>query len=249
MPNTADAQQILDLLLAHRSVRRFRPDAVPDEDVRRAVEAGQMASTSSNVQGYCLIRVQDPIARERLAEIAGPQRKVVDSGAFFVVCGDTHRHRLIHERAGTPYRGRLEAFLVSVIDASLFAQNLCVAFEAMGYGICYVGGIRNDLREVDRTLRLPEGVYPLFGLCVGVPAEDPIPRPRLPLPAVLFDDRYPDAESLLAEIERYDAEHARYLEARGSKPRPWTELMAGKYAEAQRVDVGPYYRSKGADLS
>ena len=74
---------------------------------------------------------------------------------------------------------RLEAFLVAVVDASLFAQNLCIAFESLGYGICYIGGLRNRLDEVDGLLELPHGVYPLYGLCVGRPAEDPVPRGHL----------------------------------------------------------------------
>ncbi|MCP3903492.1 MAG: hypothetical protein GY715_07625, partial [Planctomycetes bacterium] len=50
----------LDLMLDHRSIRRYTADPVPDADIRRAVEAGQAASTSSAVQAYCLIRINDP---------------------------------------------------------------------------------------------------------------------------------------------------------------------------------------------
>ena len=107
-----------------------------DEHVRAAVEAGQAASTSSAVQSYCLIQVADAGAREKLIELTGGQEKVAACGGFFVVCGDTRRHRLLTERAGKPYDARLEAFLLAVIDATLFEQNLVLAFESLGYGIC-----------------------------------------------------------------------------------------------------------------
>lgn len=239
----------IETLLGHRSIRTFKTDPVPEADIRRAVAAGQMASTSSNVQAYCCLRVTDAAARAEIAELAGPQQKIVDCGAFFVVCGDSRRHRLIAQRHGQAYDAKLEGFLVATIDAALFAQNMCVAFEAMGYGICYIGGIRNDLPRLDRTLRLPEGVYPLFGLCVGVPDEAPLPRPRLPIDAVLFDDRYPADDEMLARVIEYDQTHRGYTQARGSAPKAWSDLMNGKYAAAQRVAVAAYYEGKGATLA
>jgi len=199
----SDPRSALETMLAHRSIRRFTNQPIPEEDIRRAFEAGQMASTSSNVQAYCAIRVNTPMIRESLAELAGPQQKVVDCGAF----------------------------------------------EAMGYGICYIGGLRNDLPQVDRLLNLPEGVYPLFGLCVGLPDEDPIPRPRVATGGVLFENTYPNDQRILEHIADYDALYEQYMHERSGRAASWSEMMASKYTNASRIDVGPYYRSKGADLS
>ena len=123
---------IIKLMKNHRSIRKYAPEPVRPEDIRRAVEAGQAASTSSAVQAYCLIRVTDASRRRRLVELTGGQDKVAACGSFFVVCGDSRRHRLLARRAGEAYDARLEAFLVAVIDAALFAQNLVLAFESMG---------------------------------------------------------------------------------------------------------------------
>lgn len=240
--------QTIDLLLSHRSIRRFTGDPIPDEHVHLAVRAGQMASTSSAVQAYACIRVRDPHKRREIADLSGPQEKVAVAPEFFVICGDTTRHRLLCERAGEPFEQRCEGFLISVIDATLFAQNMVIAFESMGYGVCYVGGIRNDLPRVASVLDLPRGAYPLFGLCVGKPAESPDARPRLPQSAVLFDDGYPDADTLLASIDDYDEAYRHYLADRGAEPRGWSESMIVKMAHARRVDVGPFYRSQGANL-
>ncbi|MGP1273473.1 MAG: NADPH-dependent oxidoreductase [Phycisphaerales bacterium] len=250
MPHTQDsARTVLDLLMAHRSIRRFAPDPVPDEDLRTAVAAGQMASTSSAVQAYCAIRVRDEQTRDRVADLCGPQEKVAQSGAFLVICGDTRRHRLAAVRDGNAYDQRLESFLVAAIDASLFAEKTVIALEAMGYGICYIGGLRNHIDEVDRLLELPEGVYPLFGLCVGIPAESPGARPRLPVEAVLFEERYPADEAVLDHLDSYDAAYIEYLRERGvADPVPWSVQRAGAYTEPKRPHLGPYYTKKGADL-
>ncbi|MEO0650420.1 MAG: nitroreductase family protein, partial [Planctomycetota bacterium] len=56
----------LDLLGAHRSIRAFAPDPVPDEHLRLAIERGQCAATSSHIQAYSLIEVTDPAEREAL---------------------------------------------------------------------------------------------------------------------------------------------------------------------------------------
>jgi FMN reductase (NADPH) len=236
-------------MLAHRSIRRFKDDPVPEADIAEAVRAGQAAATSSAVQAYSAIRVRDAGTRAEISEIAGPQEKVVRCGAFFVVCGDTRRHRLLCERAGVGYADTFENFLVSVIDASLFAQNATLAFESMGYGTCYIGGVRNDLGAVRRVLGLPTGVYPLFGLCVGLADERPGARPRLEHDAVLFDDAYPDDDTLLDGVGRYDAVYGAYLAERGAQVRGWSEAMVDKHAKPTRADAGGFYASQGAVLA
>ena len=156
---------------------------------------------------------------------------------------------LLRTHRDTHARAKLEAFLVAVIDASLFAQNACVAFESMGYGICYIGGLRNDLNRVDELLQLPRGVYPLYGLCVGIPDEDPMPRPRVDIDGVLFENGYPSDDEVMRHIGSYDEVYERYMHERSGKQATWSAMMASKYTKASRVDVGPYYRAKGADVS
>ena len=240
--------ETLALLHRHRSIRRFTEETVTDDELAHAVSAAQMASTSHAVQAYCVIRVTDMAKRRRLVELTSNQAKVAACGAFLMICGDTRRHRLVASRMGLPHRTALEAFLVATIDASLFAQNLAVAFESMGLGVCYVGALRNKLGEVDEMFGMPEGVYPLFGLCVGRPAEGPAARPRLPLDAVLFDDRYPDDETMLAAIDRYDVHYVEFLRERGADLTPWSTRMATMHAHPEREDLARYYQSKGARL-
>jgi hypothetical protein len=166
-----------------------------------------------------------------------------------VICGDVRRHRLVAERDGQAFEQSLETFLVATIDATLFAQNLSLAFESVGLGICYIGGIRNRLHEVDALLELPLGVFPLYGICVGTPERRPSRKPRLPLEAVLYDNAYPDDESALALIDEYDKTMAEYYEGRGVSGRAWSPTVARRFTTRKRPNLAGFYESKGAKLA
>jgi len=244
----SEADPVLAAMRRHRSIRDFRPAPVPEADTERAVEAAQCAATSSWIQAYHLLQVTDPEERAELARLAGDQRQVTGAGAFFIVSGDTRRHRLLAQREGAPYAHSTELFLLATVDASLFAQNLTLAFESLGYGTCYIGGIRNQLAEVDRLLELPEGVYPLFGLCVGLPASDPGERPRLPARAVWSQGRYPSDEQVLDSADAFDVEAAAYYEDRGAPGRNWSGGVWRKFRRPLRPDLREVYDSKGASF-
>lgn len=241
--------ETMNLLRQHRSIREYTDDPLPERELHAAIACAQQAATSSNIQSYCLIRVTDPDKRARLIELTGGQAKVAACAAFFMVCGDQRKLRLACEREGKVYRQRLEGFLLAAIDATLFAQNLVVAFESLGYGTCYIGGLRNQLPDVDAMMALPAGVLPLYGLCVGRPAEDPDVKPRLPMEAVCFEDAYPSDDVMNRHLDDYDATMRSYYEERTGKARTWSGLIARKFAEPLRENLAAYYTSKDADLS
>jgi len=240
---------LIEQMKQHRSVRQYDSTPPKQEDIGCAIEAGQAASTSSAIQAYSVIHVRDTAHKNRLVELTGGQSYVGKCGAFFAICGDVRRLQLACEKHGGQMNAKLEGFLLAVIDASLFAQNMALALESMGYGICFIGGLRNNLPEVDKLLKLPSGVYPLYGLCVGVSEQAPTPRPRLDASAVFFDDAYPSDQAMLKMIEEYDERYEKYLRQRGANPKGWSKVMAGKFAEPFRPELAAYYLSKGADLS
>jgi nitroreductase len=241
---------LLQTMALHRSVRAFLPDPVPEQHIHEAVTAARQAATSSWIQAYSLLQITDPETRATLVELTGGQGQVAAAGAFFAVCADSRRHRLVAERLGKPYEGNLETFLVAVVDASLFAQNLVLAFESMGYGTCYIGGLRTRLPDVDQLLEIPHGVWPLFGLCVGVPdpAEPTHVRPRLPVEAVWMKDRYLDDAAMHRLIDAHDIDAEAHYAARGLAGRNWTGGLWRKFAKPVREHLHHYYTSKGASL-
>lgn len=75
---------------------------------------------------------------------------------------------------------------------ALVSENVALAAEDMGYGIVYLGSLRNDVARVKEILDLPEYAFPLFGMAVGEPADDEngAPKPRLPFEHVFHKNAY-----------------------------------------------------------
>ena len=115
----------IDLLKAHRSIRKFTDEAVTDEQVREIVSAGQAAATSSNVQAVSVIQVNQPAMRESMAELAGGQPWVTTAGAFLVWCADLRRSGAACSRAGGEFEiGMTEHFLIATVDVALAAGRV-----------------------------------------------------------------------------------------------------------------------------
>ncbi len=245
---TRELNSVESLLNNHLSVREFKDRPLQKFEIEHAVSVAQMASTSSLVQAYSVLNVSCSKSREELVTLTGGQELVAKAGAFLIICGDLRRHNLIYERASSSIPHSCETFLLATIDASLFAQNLAIAFESRKLGICFIGGLRNQLDEVNQLLELPSGVLPLFGMCVGEPAEEVATKPRLPINGVLFQDRYPDDLSMLGQVDDYDEIMKQYYEDRGLKNRNWTGGLLRKFAKPLREKLASYYKSKGASF-
>ncbi|MGL5597959.1 MAG: oxygen-insensitive NADPH nitroreductase, partial [Aeromonas sp.] len=178
---------IIDLIVAHRSIRQFTAEPIAPLQLDAILTAAQCASTSSFLQVTSIVRITEPAAREQLAMLAGNQPYVAQAAEFLVFCADYYRHSQIVPDAQT---GFAEQLLIGAIDGALMAQNALLAAQSLGLGGVYIGGIRNHPREVSELLGLPHQVIPLFGLCLGHPAQQPEQKPRLPRALVVHQDRY-----------------------------------------------------------
>lgn len=242
--------EIHQLLRAHRSIRRFVDEPLDREVVADIVRSGLSAATSSNLQATTVIRVTDPDHRQTISEVAGGQEQIRTAGAFLVWCADLNRTMVACEMAGgSMTSGMTEQFIIATVDVSLAAQNAVIAAEAQGYGICYIGAIRNDPQVVADLLELPDHVYPVFGLCIGVPDQDPEVKPRLPIDVVLKDDVY-DTSGDVERITAYDTTVREYYRTRsgGSKDSSWTEEMARLVDGERRPHMRSFLADRGFEL-
>ena len=240
---------VIALLQAHRSIRKFKPEALSDAMIEQIVRCGQAAPTSSNIQATTVIRVRDAAKRARIAEVAGGQSYVAEAGAFLVFCADLNRARLACAMQGAAFDGGMtERFVSATVDVALAAQNCAVAAEALGLGVCYIGAVRNDPQTVSELLELPELVYPVFGMCLGWPAQAPEVKPRLPLSLVLRQDRYQDPGALEG-IKEYDRELRAYYLTRsgGTKDSSWSEEMKA-WAGRARPHLREFLARRGFTL-
>lgn len=239
--------EVIDLLNSHRSIRKFKPDSIPDEQVNAIVRAAQSASTSSFIQAYTIIRVTDPKLRKQLAHLAGDQPYVEQCPLFFVFCADLYRLMTAARMHGVEPKGEyMEAFILATVDTVLAAQNAMVAAESLGLGGVYIGGIRNNPGEISQLLQLPEKVYPVFGMCLGVPDHQPGVKPRLPLDAVLKENRY-TMEQDESILKQYDEEIQTYYAERtgGKRVEGWTQQMAAKMGKEARLHMRSFLEKQG----
>ncbi|SEG52641.1 oxygen-insensitive NADPH nitroreductase [Marinobacterium lutimaris] len=238
---------VIDLLKSHRSIRKFRPEPVDQETVNQLVAAGQSAATSSFIQACTVIQVDDPEVRGQLMECTGGQVYVGSAPRFLVFCADMHRHQIACTMHDAEMRsGFTEQFLTASLDCALFAQNVVVAAESAGLGTVYIGGIRNQIQRVAELLELPELVYPVFGLCLGFPDQDPETKPRLPLESVLKHERYDDSQEREI-IAAYDEEIREYYRTRtgGNKEMSWSEQISGMLVKEARPHMMDFLNSRG----
>lgn len=181
----------LNLIHRHVSVRKYKPDPIPVDLIEIIISAAQRASTSSNLQCYSVVATTDPQKLEKLAVISSNQEHVRTAPLFLTWCADLARLQKACQMRNYEQNTRyLENFLVAAVDTVIAAQNAALAAESLGLGMCYIGGIRNNPREVIELLELPTLVFPITGMTIGWPAvESPI-RPRLSLNAMLHWEKY-----------------------------------------------------------
>ena len=248
--NEAGVNDVHQLLRSHRSIRAFVDEPLDDQTVEEIVRSGLSAATSSTLQATTVIGVRNRSVREQIAELAFGQKHIVTAGAFLVWCADMNRTRRACEMAGgSMTSGMTEQFIIATVDVALAAQNAVIAAESQGLGICYIGAIRNDPQVVSDLLELPTDVYPVFGLCIDQPTQDPEVKPRLPLGVVLKGDVYSD-EGEAELIEAYDEVVREYYGSRsgGNKDSCWTKEMAGLVDGERRPHMRQFLADSGFEL-
>lgn len=238
---------VIELMKSHASVRDYKEEQLTGEEVSELIHAAQHAATSHFVQAYSVVWVTDPEKRKKLGELSRNPKQMEGAGAVFLMCADYNRLKHAGEmQAEKIIFDQAENLLVAVTDVGLLAQNLALAAESKGYGICYIGGVRNNMEAISDLVGLPEGVFPVYGLTVGVPNEGNEVKPRLPVEAILHENEYDEAkyETLLPE---YDRTIQQYYEKRSSnqKSETWTQQMANFLKRPHRQDLKEVLAKKG----
>lgn len=254
-PIAERAGPLLQTLLAHRSVRAYLPDALPEGTLESLVAAAQSAATSSNLQAWSVVAVEDAARKARLSELVGGQAHVREAPLFLVWIADLSRldrtaARLDRTAGANRY---LEMFVVAAVDAALAAQNAAIAAESMGLGTVYIGAIRNRPDEVAAELKLPRGAFPIFGLCVGRPdpSRPASVKPRLAQRTVLHRETY-GIDGEVEAVADYDAAMLRFQQSQNMPAQPWSsqasQRVAGPESLSGRHRLAAQLKAQGFGL-
>jgi nitroreductase len=196
----------LEVLTNHESVRGFQDRLLPEGMLDAILTAARSAPTSSNLQAYSIIVIENEQRKERMSELSGNQAFIREAPVFLVFCADIYRLKYITKRQGYTFAAEtLEMFLLASVDAALALQNALVAAESLGLATVPVGSVRNHPAEIAEELGLPDGVFALAGLSIGFEREGVRRgiKPRLPEQVTVHSERY-STDHLEEGLAAYD---------------------------------------------
>ncbi len=184
---------MIDILLQHRTIRKYSDKPVDDQLLKMILEAGCRASTTGNMQVYSIVVTRDNAMKEKLAPLHFNQPMVKTAPVVLTFCADFNRfNQWCEARQANPGYDNFLSFTTAAIDALLVAQNVAVAAESQGLGICYLGTTTYMAHQLIELLQLPKGVVPVTTITLAWPDGIPEQIDRLPLEAVVHYETYTD---------------------------------------------------------
>ncbi|GLB04300.1 hypothetical protein AtubIFM57258_010264 [Aspergillus tubingensis] len=236
-PKATCSNSVLNAIWHHKSSRHFASDPLPSGTLETLISAAQSASSSSMLQVWSAVAVQDPIRKAAAAKLCGDQDFIQQAPLMLFFCADLDRLTNISGWENQPGKAldNTDMFIMATIDTSLAAQNAALAAESMGLGICYVGGARNNAAQLSKLLNLPNRAIALFGMAIGIP--DPVRsvsiKPRLPLKEVLHMETW-DNSSQRENVEKHNQGLSDFYEWHHIGGRKsWATFVAGLMASGE----------------
>lgn len=162
---------VFEAIKTRRSIRKYRPEAIPDEELELILEAARLAPSAGNRQPWRFILVQDTDRKKAVAEIANKQAFLEDAAAIVVAVGDPDLSARWHEK-----------------DPMIALEHMVLAATTLGYGTCWIGAFDED--ALKRLLKIPTKMKAVALLPIGAPAEKPASRPRKELSEIFFKEEW-----------------------------------------------------------
>lgn len=227
-----------DLIANHRTIRSFKDQTLSPEQLETLYTAASHTSTSMFLQQFSILHVTDPAKRAAIRAISG-QQYIGANGDLFVYIVDLHRNQQIRRQLGFD-DGRLhtfDVFMQGVEDTVLALQNTVTAAESMGLGAVILGSVNDDPEQLVKVLDLPALTFPILGLQVGVPNQEPQLKPRLPINQVAFENEYP-RDFDVRSLADYDEIVQTYYDLRNANRRidSFTKQITGSKLTKQTIE-------------
>lgn len=201
---------VLEAIQKRRSIRKFKTTPLTTEQINNLLEAARLAPSGCNVQPWRFIIVNDTQLRTKLCEASFDQQFIKDAPIVIVCCSDLHSWKESKEktqellnRADINLGEKCEKALMERVEKtaadstheriSSAMLNVAIAIEhivltavELGLGSCWVRLF--DEKKVKQILKLPEYVFVVALLPIGIPDEAPPARPRLPLSKIILQN-------------------------------------------------------------
>ncbi len=148
------------VIRTRRSVRAFRDTPIPDDALRRVLDAARIAPSGSNRQPWRFIVVSSPELKQGLVSACHNQRFIAAAPVVIAACGRDIQFD----------RGDWMGDYSMIVDVVIAMDHLILAARAEGLGTCWIGSFSDE--EVKATLRVPEGWHVVALTPLGYPEGD-----------------------------------------------------------------------------
>ena len=198
-----------DVVTTQRAMRRLKPDAIPDDIMRRIMDAAICAPSGGNRQNWSFVVVRDPAKRARLGELyreawgelmkvpyyASALKEPASSPAGKMLASARHLGEHLGEApvivlACVALDPGVKANLTTGASIYPAVQNIMLAARALGIGSCITTIHRFRDAQVKELLAIPAEVETAALIPLGYPLGKFGRPPRLPLSEVAFADRW-----------------------------------------------------------
>lgn len=211
---------MIRMQLAHRTIREFKEDIVPEELIKQLIQVAERTSTSNGMQACSIIRVTDPAIKKEQADIC-KQEYVARMPELWIFIVDQYRNGQIAKEKGCHEDSidDMDRFFQGFTDACLMAQNVVNAAESIELGTVYLGSILNNPSRTIKALNLPKLTFPALGLGFGYPNQEPQLKPRMDMKLRMFENSYKCFDNYSNEVKEYDEIMQTYYDLRQANQR------------------------------
>jgi len=168
--------EVFEAIKKRRSVREFKADPVPEEKLKRILEAARLAPSAHNEQEWKFIVVRDFEKRKKLAKAALNQDFIAQAPLVIVALSTNPTHIMTNE---------VPAYAV---DLAIAIEHMVLQAVEEGLGTCWIGAFSQ--KEVKEILEIPKEYKVVTLMPLGFPADSPRKKIRKKLEEIVSYDRY-----------------------------------------------------------
>lgn len=205
-----------------RTIRQYNGNTVDDQVLYDMLSAAAHAPTTGNMQLYSVVITKDDEMKDKLSPAHFNQPTVKSAAAVLTFCADFNRFiKWCEAREAHPGFDNFQAWMWAVEDTMIFAQQFVTIAEMNGLGTCYLGTTTYNAPQISQLLDLPKFVVPVTTVTVGYPASEGTVSDRLPIEAIVHQEKYADydkkrIDSIFSEKEARE-DSARFISENGKK--------------------------------
>ena len=239
--------------LAHRTIREFKEQKISEDILKTLIEVARRTATSTGMQASSIIRVTESNIKKEISKVC-KQEYVASAPELWIFIVDQFRNWNIAKEKNCFEDSirTMDQFFASFTDACITAQNVVNAAESLGLGTVYLGSILNDAERICEILKLPELTFPVIGLGIGYPNQEPQLKPRMDMKYRLFENEYVAFENYLEELKDYDEEMTTYYDLREANRRSdcFTDQVVRRLQNPihKRQEILKIVKKQGFDL-